>query len=213
MLFFLMLLWCDCCNVMTLSLRLLLWWWFYCAWRRLLIYCLLWLVFYHFTLWSLLSWCGCPSRPPTSFSTTTTTYLCWPCYILLPNKEFYFVCLFTMAFPSGTRWAFSLTTLHGMHLVVSTHLFLFWVVCHPSRTFLPKEFKRKPHNRLPLLPTARPYSFLPLAHGLPFLYWLGTGWWCLSLMHAPILCVSKTCLLLMRLPWPGGSSVCSIAHS
>ena len=31
----------------------------------------------------------------------TTTYLCWSCHILLPDKEIYFVCLFTMAFPSG----------------------------------------------------------------------------------------------------------------
>ena len=29
----------------------------------------------------------------------TTTYLCWPCHILLLDKEIYFVCLFTMALP------------------------------------------------------------------------------------------------------------------
>ena len=28
------------------------------------------------------------------------TYLCWPCYIPLPNKESYFICLFTVTFPS-----------------------------------------------------------------------------------------------------------------
>ena len=39
-----------------------------------------------------------------------------------------------------------------------------------------------------------------------FLYWLGIGWWCLGLAHALLLCMSKTCLLLMRLLWSGGSS-------
>ena len=39
-----------------------------------------------------------------------------------------------------------------------------------------------------------------------FLYWLGTGWWCLDLAHALLLCMSKTCPLLMRLLWSGGSS-------
>ena len=32
-------------------------------------------------------------------------------------------------------------------------------------------------------------------------------------MRAPLLCVSKACLLLMHLPWPGGLSVHSAAHS
>ena len=39
-----------------------------------------------------------------------------------------------------------------------------------------------------------------------FLYWLGTGWWCLDLVHALLLCMSKTCPLLMHLLWSGGSS-------
>ena len=30
----------------------------------------------------------------------TTTYLCWLCHIPLLDKEIYFVCLFTVAFPS-----------------------------------------------------------------------------------------------------------------
>ena len=36
-----------------------------------------------------------------------------------------------------------------MHLVIPAHLCFFWVVCHPSRTFPPKEFEREPQNRLP----------------------------------------------------------------
>ena len=54
-----------------------------------------------------------------------------------------------------------------MHLVVPTHLSLFWVVCHPSKTFPPKEFERELQNKLSLLPTARPYPFLSLTHDPP----------------------------------------------
>ena len=39
-----------------------------------------------------------------------------------------------------------------MHLVIPAHLCLFWVVCHPSRTFPPKELKREPQNRLSTSP-------------------------------------------------------------
>ena len=35
-----------------------------------------------------------------------------------------------------------------MHLVIPTHLSIFWVVCHPSKTFPPKEFEREPQNML-----------------------------------------------------------------
>ena len=39
-----------------------------------------------------------------------------------------------------------------MHLVIPIHLSLFWVVCHLSRTFSPKEFEWELQNRLPLSP-------------------------------------------------------------
>ena len=100
-----------------------------------------------------------------------------------------------------------------MHLTIQTHFSIFWVVCHPSKTFPPKEFKWEPQNKLPFLPTARPYSLLSLTHGPPLLYRLGTSWWCLSLMCAPLPCVSKACLQLMRLSWPGSPSMHSAAHS
>ena len=100
----------------------------------------------------------------------TITYLCCPCHIPLPNKENYFVCLFTVAFLSETRWTFSLTISHGMHLAIPTHLSFFWVVCHPSKTFPLKEFEWKSQNRLFLLPTAKPYPLLHLTHGPPLLY-------------------------------------------
>ena len=95
----------------------------------------------------------------------------------------------------------------SMHLVIPTHLFLFWVICHPSRIFPQKSLSGNPRIGFPLLPTAKPYPLLPLTHYPPLLYWLGIGWWCLSHVRAPLLCVSKTCLLLMRLLWPGGLSM------
>ena len=103
-------------------------------------------------------------------------HLCWPCHSLLSDKENCFVCLSTVAFLSVARWVFSLTIPYDMHLVVLTHHFLFWVICHPIRTFSPKEFEREPQNRLSLLPTARPYPGLPLTHDPQLLYWLGTSW-------------------------------------
>ena len=35
-----------------------------------------------------------------------------------------------------------------MHLVIPTHHYLFWVVCHPSKTFPLKELGWEPQNRL-----------------------------------------------------------------
>ena len=141
---------------------------------------------------------------------TTTTYLCWLCHSPLPDKENCFVCLFIVAFLSTIVWVFFLAILHGMHLVIPTHHSLFWVVC---QTFPPKEFEQELHNRLSLLPIARPYPLLPLTHDPPLLYWLGTSWWCLGLMCAPLSCMSKACLLLMRLPWAGRLFARSAAHS
>ena len=141
----------------------------------------------------------------------TTTYLCWLCHSLLPDKENYFVCLFTVAFLSTIAWVFSLAIPHGMHLVVPTHHSIFWMVCHPSKTFPPKKFKREPQNRLSLLLIARPYPLLSLTYDPPLQYWLGTGWGCLGLVRSLLPCMSKACLLLMRLPWTGGS--CAFFHS
>ena len=94
----------------------------------------------------------------------TTTYLCWLLHSLSPDKENYFVCLLTVAFLSTTMWVFSLPIPHGTHLVIPAYSYFFWVVCHSSRTFPPKEPERKPQNRLSPFPTARPYPLLPLTH-------------------------------------------------
>ena len=72
-----------------------------------------------------------------------------------------------MAFLSTTVWVFSLPIPHGIHLVIPTYPYFFWVVCHPNRTFLPKEPKREPQNRLSPFPTVRLYPLLPLTHDPP----------------------------------------------
>ena len=89
-----------------------------------------------------------------------------------------------------------------MQLVILAHVCLFWEVCHPSRTFPPKELERELQNRLPLFPTARPHPLLPRTHGQPPLYWLDTGKWCLSLVCAPLPYESIAFLAFMRLPLP-----------
>ena len=39
-----------------------------------------------------------------------------------------------------------------MHLIIPAHISLFWMICHPNRTFPPKELERESQNRLPLSP-------------------------------------------------------------
>ena len=54
------------------------------------------------------------------------------------KKAILFVCLLWFFLPV-TVCVLSLSTPHGMHLVVPAHPYFFWVACHPSRTFPPKE--------------------------------------------------------------------------
>ena len=101
-----------------------------------------------------------------------------------------------------------------MHLAILAHIFLIWVVCHPSKTFPPKELEWKPQNRLPFLPSARPHPLLPLTCDPPPLYWLGTSRWCLSLIRAPLPYEFIVFLAFMRLSLPAGLSspvTCSAA--
>ena len=137
----------------------------YCARQRSFIYCLPWLTFtilafnYHFFGLGVLTdhhwFVSCLA---------TTTYLYWLRHSPLLDKEAYFVCLLTVAFFSVMVWVFSLAIPHGMHLVIPTHPYFFWVVRHPNMTFLLKELEQEPHNRFSLLPTARPHPLLPLTH-------------------------------------------------
>ena len=47
-----------------------------------------------------------------------------------------------------------------MHLKFLAHLCFFWVACHPSKTFPPKELGQEPQNRLPPSPHCQTTPFL-----------------------------------------------------
>ena len=82
--------------------------------------------------------------------------------------------------------ALSLPIPHGMHLVVPTRPYFFWIVCHLSMTFPPKKLEREPQNRFSPLPTARPY----LLTSDPWPITSCIGWvqagdvWALHLLHS-----------------------------
>ena len=69
----------------------------------------------------------------------TTIYLCWLRYSPSSDKEDYFVCLFAVTPLLAVVWVLSLSIPHGIHIMVPTHPYFFWVVCHLSRTLPPKE--------------------------------------------------------------------------
>ena len=70
---------------------------------------------------------------------------------LYQTKKAIFFCLLAVAFLPVTvcvlSLSLSLSIPHGMHLVVPTHPYFFWVTCHPSRTFPPKEPEQEPQDR------------------------------------------------------------------
>ena len=63
--------------------------------------------------------------------------------------------------------------------------FFEWYII-PVGHFPQKSLSGNPRIGSPLLLTARPHPLLPLTHGPPRLYWLGTSKWYLSLVHAPL---------------------------
>jgi len=63
--------------------------------------------------------------------------------------------------------ALSIPISHGIHLVISTHFYFFWTVCHPNKTFPSKKPEQEPQNRFSPLPTTRPCPLLPLTHDPP----------------------------------------------
>ena len=83
----------------------------------------------------------------------------------------------------------------------------------PAGHFPQKCISGKRRISFPLLSIVRAYPLLSLTHGPPLLYWLGTSRWCLSLVRAPLPCVSMACLLFMHLPWLKGLSACSATRS
>ena len=82
-----------------------------------------------------------------------------------------------------------------------------WYVI-PAEHFPQKSLSGNLRIGFPLLPIVKPYPFLSLTHDPPLLYWISTSWLCLSLVRAPLPCVSMACLLFMRLPWHKGLSAC-----
>ena len=86
---------------------------------------------------------------------------------------------------------------------------LFWVVYHPSRTYLPKEAWVGAVNRsfsLSPPPNHTPLYLLPLAHGptMSYIGWVQAGGaWALRVL--PFQICPRVCLLLMCLPQPGDS--------
>ena len=70
-------------------------------------------------------------------------------FVYLPWHSYLLLC--------GCSLSLSLSLLHGMHIVVPTHPYFFWTVCHLSRTFSLKKPKQEPQNSFSPLPIARPY--------------------------------------------------------
>ena len=110
---------------------------------------------YRFTPQLLLACCGCPSQTTywSAGCPTTTTILCWLHHVPFPDKgSFVLFSCFPWHSHPDKGWVFSLTNSYSMHLVIPAPLCLFLVVCHPSRTFPPKELERELQNRLPPSP-------------------------------------------------------------
>ena len=138
----------------------------------------------------------------------TTTYLCWLCRSLLPDKENYFVCLLAMTFLPITMCVLFLFIPHSMHLVVPTHPYFFWVACYPSRTFPPKEPEQKPQNKFFPSPYRQTISSLT-SDPWPTTSYIGwvqaSDAWVLRVLHL-------LCLLLMHLSWSRDWSILSVVH-
>ena len=107
---------------------------------KALLYCLLWwvLLFYPSTTFVWV-WVSFPSHPLVCQLSNHHHFLALAVPRSIPRQQSVF--LFSCS-PWHSHldkgWAFSLTNSYGMHLMISAHLFLFWVVRHPSKTFLPK---------------------------------------------------------------------------
>ena len=91
-----------------------------------------------------------------------------------------------------------------MHQVILALTYLFWVKCHPSRTFPQRSLGRNPRIDPRFLLTAKPHPLNTLTCGPPFLYWLGTSKWCpspLCMLHSICVCfflAFAPLLLLLR---------------
>ena len=89
-----------------------------------------------------------------------------------------------------------------MHQVVTALTYLFWVKCHPNRTFPQRSLGGNPRIDPHFLPTTKPHPLNTLTCGPPPLYWLGTSKWCpqpLCMLHFVYVCffLAFTPLLLL----------------
>ena len=96
-----------------------------------------------------MSWYRCPSQT-THWSVNCpaiTIFLCWLGHIPFPNKRVSFYFLAHRGIPIQIRVGilFYYPLWHAPSNSISSSLF--WVVCHPSRTFPLKELERESHNR------------------------------------------------------------------
>ena len=110
-------------------------------------------------------------------------------------------------------WVLSLSSYPSWHAPSGSNSSLLFLDGMSSQQDIsPKEPEQEPHNRFSLLPTIKPCPLTsdPWPHHV--LYWLGIGWWCMGLTRALLLCMFEICLLLMHLPWSGGSSAQSAIH-
>ena len=115
-----------------------------------------------------LPWWVLPFYPSTTFGLVWVSFPDHPLVCRLPSHHHYLVLAMShsiprqknfVLFPFSPRhfhpdkgWVFFLTNSYGIHLVIPVHLSLFWVVCHFSKTFPPKEFEQEPQNKLPPSP-------------------------------------------------------------
>ena len=115
-----------------------------------------------------------------------------------------------------------------MHLAIPTHFSIFWVVCHLSRTFFPKEFEQEPQNRLSPSPhrqtipslTSDPWPTIPILAGYklvvpePYACSISICVHCLSVAHAfamtwKLVC-AFCCSFLISCGLNGFLSLCSL---
>ena len=113
-----------------------------------------------FQLLTAFVWFRCPYRPLLVCQPLSQHHLFVLVVPFLITRQRRLFCSFICC---GTLTCYGMGALspfvpYDMHLVVPTHPYFFWVVCHPNRIFPPKELEQEPQNRFSHLPTAKPYS-------------------------------------------------------
>ena len=139
----------------------------YCYYRSLCTaktfsYCLpLWvLLFYPSTTFALLS-ISFPDHPLVCWLFSHYHYPVLAMPRSIPRQKSFVLFSYSLWHSHPDKgWVFFLTNSYGMHLVIPTHLSLFWVVFHSSKNFPPREVERESHNRLLPFPHRQTIPFL-----------------------------------------------------